>query len=729
MGGGGSKKSSVIGHKYYLGFHLVYCLSGINTIRAIATDKKTVWTGSVSSNRTISVNKPNLFGGDPPEGQGGLSGSVDVCFGEPNQGVNGYLQSLNGGKIVPAYRDLFALVFKKFYVGNSPSIKPLRVLLEGDPTVPWRDDIKYINRSDVGYNEMNPVHIIRHLITSQRDGMAFSTNLINNDSFEAAAQTLFNEKFAISVKWIRQKSYGEIFKDIKKHINGEIFQNPYTGLWEIILLRNDYDIDSLPLLDTSNCTLNEFKRAGSSGACNDMTVKYHDIAKNRDSSVNQQDLALIDINDGQVVSITNDYPFISSKSLAREICSRDLRQSSTALANIKIECHQSAADGLLLGEPFKFTYEEEGCLETIFRAVKIDTGSPDKPRIIIDAVEDLYAFGYNTQESNVGNSWVPIVSDPEVLTIRETLEMPYPLAYQRWNEQQQLDGSAALMTVAARATQTDISYNLIVDLDNTGYKKIAKGGFTPWLLVTEALSRTDTAITYTASSDLDQISIPSMGIINGELVNITASDTTTNTMTIVRGCGKSIPRDHLALGRLWVISYSIGGYQDLAVNDFLKVKLQAINSNGSLEPAEIPADSITLTDQMEAPFPPANIKLNGENWPLSLTGEITITWKNRSRIVQQDVLTGYYENIDITEGEGDVRIRVYDQGGVLLENLTVPASSKTATFTPRSGTTSIRVEINSNVEGFESIEEYDRTINWIEPEPPEGISDSYLKIF
>lgn len=116
---GGSKKQT-IGYRYYLGMHLILCHGPIDHISKIRVDKKTAWLG-LNTGGQITINKSAMFGGD--EKEGGIEGTIDIEMGESSQVQNSYLTSVLGS-IIPAYRGLVGVVFRRPYLGNSPYPKP-----------------------------------------------------------------------------------------------------------------------------------------------------------------------------------------------------------------------------------------------------------------------------------------------------------------------------------------------------------------------------------------------------------------------------------------------------------------------------------------------------------------------------------------------------------------------------------------------------------------------------
>lgn len=120
----GSKSRSVtVGYKYHLGMHVICCQSPIDGVSDIRFTDRSAWQGMIQDGQ-ISINRPELFGGQAREG--GVAGFVDVEGGSTTQTANDYLSTyLRPGELIPAYRGVFGLVFRRFYFGNNPYIKPL----------------------------------------------------------------------------------------------------------------------------------------------------------------------------------------------------------------------------------------------------------------------------------------------------------------------------------------------------------------------------------------------------------------------------------------------------------------------------------------------------------------------------------------------------------------------------------------------------------------------------
>jgi hypothetical protein len=67
--------------------------------------------------------------------------------------------------------------------------------------------------------DMNPAHIIRECITDTSWGMGYTDADIDDTSFTAAADTLFDEEFGLSLLWSKEEKIEEFIKDIIRHID------------------------------------------------------------------------------------------------------------------------------------------------------------------------------------------------------------------------------------------------------------------------------------------------------------------------------------------------------------------------------------------------------------------------------------------------------------------------------------------------------------------------------
>ncbi|PAS97938.1 MAG: hypothetical protein CGU28_03085 [Candidatus Dactylopiibacterium carminicum] len=105
----GSSKKQTVGYWYRPMFHHGLCEAPIDAFLEFRCGDKTAWSGALTQSGRISVNAPDLFGGESD--QGGIVGELDVMFGEVDQQPNDYLLSALGEQ-VPAWRGLATVVWR-----------------------------------------------------------------------------------------------------------------------------------------------------------------------------------------------------------------------------------------------------------------------------------------------------------------------------------------------------------------------------------------------------------------------------------------------------------------------------------------------------------------------------------------------------------------------------------------------------------------------------------------
>lgn len=136
--GKGSKPT--IGYWYKPAFHVGLGIGPIDAYREFRGGDKTAWAGNLTASGTITINAPNLWGGE--KDQGGIVGAVDVMFGEATQMPNPYLIATFGPQ-QPAWRGLTTLVFKGGKYGamnpypHPASHKIVKILKGWDGDVCW----------------------------------------------------------------------------------------------------------------------------------------------------------------------------------------------------------------------------------------------------------------------------------------------------------------------------------------------------------------------------------------------------------------------------------------------------------------------------------------------------------------------------------------------------------------------------------------------------------------
>ncbi len=148
---GSSSSRQTVGWKYRLSVHSVMTSGPVDKLMRLRFDKKDAWVGECTGG-SIQVSAEGLFGGEDREG--GVSGTIDVDMGYPDNTQNSYLASILGA-VVPNFRGVVSFIFNQFYFGMSPYLKVWdarmeRIHVRGGGAAQWYDAKAEIPRTDPG---------------------------------------------------------------------------------------------------------------------------------------------------------------------------------------------------------------------------------------------------------------------------------------------------------------------------------------------------------------------------------------------------------------------------------------------------------------------------------------------------------------------------------------------------------------------------------------------------
>ena len=692
MSGGGGDQ--LVGYWYGVGMHMVLCHGPVDEVTAIMVGDKVAWNGSITDTTRLSINQPNLFGGEDKEG--GIDGSVDVIFGGAAEPCNDYLvDRLGGGPpigdpnapplpqgyyvgsdgqvylpdgtaltgytlpsassggpglsgFVPAFRGVLSLVLRQVWVAAmNPYIKPWSVRAR-----------RYSNALDGAYRNIatdaNPASMIAECLTNTDWGLGYSSASLDIDSFNAAAQTLADEGFGMSLTWSKQQSMDDFISHVLSTVDGYRYSDPTNGKIGIRLARADYDAGTLLVLDDSNVdSLQQFARPDPSDIINQVTINFIErpswgevdengnptgqtILKNVDRSITVHNGASIELV-GQVNATSIDYPGIPNVKIASRVAMRELAARSRGLATVKLVANRTASQ-LKGGDVFKFNWPPLGISGLVLRVTEIDYGLLTDGRITVSAVEDAFSLPTTTYMGGSGTSWQEPIENVQQIANAALIEAPYYLIAQAASDNETTiagfpDGYAFLAVAAARQQNQATSYALWQS-SGSHYVQDASGGYTPYGTLDAAID--DVATSFDATwLDLTNFLPNSYAMIGSEFVWITGINN--KTVSVERGIFDTVPVSHAAGETLWLTGGAILQDQQTTFlsGQTVPVKLQPKTSSQVMTLSAVTVRSITFVGRAQRPYPPGNIQVNGVYRPKQVLGPgLTITWATRNRITQ-----------------------------------------------------------------------------------------------
>lgn len=630
----GKSARRIVGYRYHIGMQLALCYGPVDKVIAFFVNDKAAWAGK-STGGTITVDAEALFGGE--EREGGVSGLIDIEMGLPNQNVNGYLNA-NFSFNIPAFRGVCCAILRRLYIGNNPYLKPMAFKLVRTQIDTFGDPIWYQAKADINDGDMNPAHIIYEALTSSDFGMGYPTSSIDDANFRAVADALFAEGSGLSLQWLQQEQVEDFIGHVINHINGFLYVSPVTGLFNLKLVRNDYDANSLSVYNESCIvSLESFERRAWGETVNEINLVYRDRHDNKDKTITVQDTANIQFQ-GAVVNQTLQLPGISHSELAEKVALRELLAISSPLARVTLWVNRSAWS-VATGDVFKFSWAKLGIVEQIYRVMRIDTGTLTDGAIKITAVEDVFSMPTAVYTRPQASGW----TDPSVGAVNLTRQRVVEASY--WDIQTKVCysdiafftvGFGFLVALGSREAGVNFGYKLQTHVGSNPYNNQGLFPSCPSALITEALiQEVATTFHYSSARDLALVDLLIYAYIEEELVEIVAINEALGVITVNRGVVDTVPSAHGA-GQIIYFSEMWSGRDktEYTQTDIVKAKLLELTGQGALALNDATELSLTMTNRYARPYPPGNFKINGLRYPSSTSGDLVITWAHRDRTLQ-----------------------------------------------------------------------------------------------
>lgn len=310
-----------------------------------------------------------------------LKPTVDV--GNPNLEHFNSTATIPAALVNPAGPNVVAFRVRDFYNSAGNPIGTSRYIYAG---IQVGLDL-YEPRKTV---DMNPIHIIREVLTDSIWGAGYSDGDIGS-SFTTAADTCYAENLGLSLLWDEQQTCMDFIAEILRYISGTLYINPINGHFEIKLIRADYTVGDLPVFDgTNTSTVQDIERQSVGQLVNSVTATYSCNPRGKQGAVTVFDSGLVTAQGG-IVNQKVDYPAVSTSYIAGRLALRDLRVLSAPLLSCSVGTGRQA-EALRPGDAFVLNRPDLGIDNMVMRVSEIDLGDGIKNEITIKCLEDVFYF-------------------------------------------------------------------------------------------------------------------------------------------------------------------------------------------------------------------------------------------------------------------------------------------------------------------------------------------------
>ncbi len=550
--------------------------------------------------------------------------------------------------------------------------------------------------------DANPAHIIHECLVNPEWGKGEDPANIDTASFNAAAATLYNEHFGLSMIWTRQTEIERFVQEVLDHIQAVLFVDPATGMWTLRLLRDDYDTTGMTELNPSNCRAKKRKRKAWGETINEINVTYTDPQTEKEATVTAHNLANIAIQGG-VISETRNYYGVRNPYLAQELANRDVIASGYPLFSATIEVDRSQWD-IRPGDVRPFSWPEDGISGMVVRVLSVDYSTPKSRTIKLEVVEDIFSLDQTVYSGGQTSAWSSGREAPSPLSAELALTAPLPTLLRNGYTLADVDDNypsvgVLLMGSHDSAYVTDIQAHTAVTKGNgsTAIEAVAtfppvRSGFTTAALVPEVTSTLPGNLVSTVTAgqaEAGDLLMLGTSEAQHEIVMLDAYDSTTGEWTIVRGLYDTIPENWPAGTRVW--EFPDGGSrrdpQDRAGGETVTYRLLPKMSEGRLAYGDATDLVYTATERPHLPFRPANCQIDGNGLGLAdytatgMPASVPVTWANRNR-TSEDQIALRWDDANATPEPGQTTVlRILDDKGTEA-NVITGLTGTSATLLP-----------------------------------------------
>lgn len=587
---------------------------------------------------------------------------------------------------------------------SGPNLVVLQTEDTGGPVGSCYVDCRVVT---IGSFDMNPAHIIRECLTDLDWGMGYQEADIDDASFTAAANKLYDEQMGISLLWDKQTPIEDFVTEIIRHINAALYVDRTTGLFVLKLLRKDFNEEDLITLGENEIERVEgYRRSAFGEMVNSITVNFWDSVTGKTASVTAQDTALVQLQ-GAVIGTTLQYPGFTNRNIGARVAMRNLQALSTPLLSCTLQANRVGAT-LNIGDPFKFEWPDYHDGHIVMRVTGLTLGDGRKNGVKIQCVQDAFSLPETASVAEPSEGWEDPSQQPQPAQWRAVVEAPYYEIVQRAgqvnaDEQLTLNSDLGYLLASAARPAGAINASLYVDAGG-GYEDSGVVEFSPVAFLSAAVGPTDTSLPITGGGSLSGIRIGSHAQLGEELVRI---DVVTDTaLTVGRGVLDTVPMPHASGAALvaWD-DFAEGDQVEYATGETLQVKLLPVTGAGTVTEGAAPADALTFAARAIRPYPPGKLRINGASYPTTVDGTmgLTIAWAHRDRTLQTSGTLVDTEAGNVGPEVGvTYTVRVYDADTETLLRETTGITGTTYTPAPIGGAYLLAVEVVSVRDGFES---------------------------
>lgn len=522
-------------------------------------------------------------------------------------------------------------------------------------------ELTAINENSITASDINPIHKIREILTDDT-AMNKPESSVNDVNFKKAADRIYDEGLGIS--WsITEKSCMDAINELCYHIESGIRINRQTGLYEVVLFRDDwFEENEIHTISERKIKSMQYEITHADEVINQVNVNYYDRSNIKNSSFSISESGLIQTLN-RVNAETVDFPYFMNMRNAEIVANWKLKILSTGTIKGTFTTGWREARKWNRYDLIHLPWSKRWAGTILVRIMSINLGGPTNNEVSVDFVEVVPSTGMmNT--TIVADEPMDKPLPPQACQY-EPFELPYylvvmELGQRKADEELAYESNFGLVGTVAEKPQENSLYAVM--MTNNGDEWVRAG-----------------SIQYSVTTDLDQIisktsssftvknwkkiaNVPAGTLIKcgrdwlgtpGEWMVFQSVDSSTGIVSVKRGALDTPPQGWGIGTKLYFcgndISYDQTEYvagEDVLVSALTTTPSGVLEQKGSI--------AIEMKARAIRPYLPANVKFNDTYFPetLIVTNNIVLTWAHRNRLQQTGgAIIGWYDG-DVTVESG-----------------------------------------------------------------------------
>ncbi len=574
--------------------------------------------------------------------------------------------------------------------------------------------------ADIYSPDINPIHKIREILTDDT-AMAKPEHDINDANFTKAANRIYDEKLGIS--WaIDEKSCIDAIEELCYHIEAGIRVNRQTGLYEMVLFRDNWFAeDEIHTIAENKIKDLSLEVMNSDDIVNQLNVTYYDRKRIKNSTFSIYENGSI-LTMGKANAESIEFPYFMNMRNAEIVANWKLKQYSTPAWKGTFTTGWREARKWNRYDLVEITWSKKWQGAILARIMKIDLGNGLNNEVMID-FEEVIPYSGEMNTSIVVDTPVDAGSQPPQPSINAVFESPYYLTVLRAGQASadlELSNNPDIGYVAAIAAKPQSnSLNALLYTDGgTGeFEQVSRLDYCDILQLDQSII--ETTASFTVTGVLTQTANSNnLILLNDELMGFVSFDTETKVLTVKRGVLDTIPKKHNS-GNLFLFDLPDVAFDSTQYAEGEVIEAQVLTTTPS-GIQELSATGVPIEIQSRAirPYPPANVKIGGVYYPTDVTASIVLTWVDRNRVQQTGgTILGYFDaGVTVESGvtyklmvyaidASNVQTEFFNQNVGAVNTYTVDLSTAPATAVK------FRIMLKSVRNTYESYQSFDYTLN------------------